>query len=172
MTERKSLLARFDEEHIVKVATSPNDQERLWVTVLDEDGKEFTRPFSVNTDTLDYPVMELKVTNETGGSINYGVNHYLMGEYGLYQNNVTVADGETATIKSLFEWLDPVDNPLNPFKERYVADVTPIESVTTVEISSQNCWITVPGAGSIQDGRVIIEDPTANAYAEIIVRSL
>ena len=173
MTERKSLLARFDEEHIIKVTTSPDDQERLWVTVPDEDGKEFTRPFSVNTDSLDYPVMELKVTNETGGSIHYGIDHYIMGEYGLYRNAVTVADEETVTIKLLYEWLDPVDNPLNLFKERYVVCVSPAESVSIEKISSQNCWINIPHSlGPIQNGYVLIVDPTANAYAEIIVRSL
>lgn len=170
---RKSLVARFDAENIVKVATSPDDQERLWVTVPDEDGKEFIRPFSVNTDSLDYPLMELKVTNQSGAEINYGYDHYLLGEYGIAENDVSISNGETATVKTLFELLDPLDNPLNPFKGRYVARVTPFESTVIEKISSQNCWINpIHSLIPIQDGYVVIVDPTANAYAEIVVRSL
>ena len=94
MTEKKSLLARFDEEHIIKVATSPDDPERLFVDFTDSDGKMVgVKSLSVNGG-YNYPKMHVKLINNSASAVNF-LNAYIQSEYGMASELTSIGVGET-----------------------------------------------------------------------------
>ena len=95
MTERKSLLARFDEENIIKLAVSDADPGILWLTFIDEDGKEITRPFSTEGG-YGYEVADVTIKNESVSNINFN-DLYSYADHGLFMFT-TVAAGNTETL--------------------------------------------------------------------------
>ena len=99
MTERKSLLARFDEENIIKLAVSDADPGILWLTFIDEDGKEITRPFSTEGG-YGYEVSKVTIENTTAGDI-YLNDMYEFADHGLLMTLKAEA-GSTTTFYACY----------------------------------------------------------------------
>ena len=99
MPERKSLLARFDEEHIIKVATASDNDERLYVT-FHENEKDNTYALSLNGG-YDTPKATATIINNSGDTVTF-TSLWSNAEYGAGLVPVTIASGETKNIESCY----------------------------------------------------------------------
>ncbi len=153
--ERKSLVARFDTENIVKVATSPDDPERLFITMLDSKGKEFTVPVSLADDALSFPLMHMTVINNTGDDLTFQ-QQYNLAQYGLSIEPVTVADGATEEVTTMYEYSPNI----TPAEGRYAAYIGVAESVTATYSDKVNC-------DEVEASFAVITDPFADSSITI-----
>ena len=155
MTERKSLLARFDEEHIVKIATSPDDPERLFVDFTDSDGEMVgVKSLSVNGG-YDYPKMHLKITNNSAVATQL-TDAYKQSLYGMATETTSIGIGETKDLEIVYQY----DTKQN-FKAYYV-DIATIDGYTKAS-DLVNC------RQHTAHNMLLIDDPSLDSFANVSI---
>ena len=152
MTEKKSLLARFDEETILGVITSPDDSERLFVSFPDN-GKMITKSLST-AGGYSYPKMHLKVINNSAIATGF-FEAYDQSEYGMTTIQLSVSPGETDEA-SIVYMHDAKENPW------YYVNIGTVDGyVTATEMV--NCRI--GSANNI----LFIDDPSLDSSATVTI---
>ena len=147
---RKSLVARFNEEKIIRIATSPDDPTRLWITVLD-DGKEKTFPLSLDGD-VDIPKTHVEVTNDSSVNTTFN-NMYAAGSYGAVMSP-GVDSGETVTIDALFTTYSDGIN------EYAACNISNSDGLTVTVNETVNCHYATTNVYAV-------DDPSQDAYIKL-----
>lgn len=95
-----NMVARFTDENILKVGLDPNDNTKIIVTTLDEDGDEVESTL----DMKGYPEIEFTVTNNTASNETVGFNGLVDDR--LTTKMIVIAPGETVKGKGIYGTMD------------------------------------------------------------------
>ena len=155
--EKKSLLARFDEKHIIRVATSPDDPERLFVSLPDENGDLFTRSLSLNGG-YNYPKLHVKVINNTASAVTFDKLRTLT-DHGVLSLTVVVAANDTDEFDVIY--MQELTN--NIYNGMYMANLHN-DGVNVVYDDTVNCFTGGGGFHPI--------DPSLDSYVTVNVRGV
>lgn len=155
---KKSLVARFNEEKIIRIATSPDDPERLFVTLPDENGNFVTRSLSLNGG-YNYPKMHVKVINNTASAVIFD-KLYTLTDHGVLNLNYTVAANSTDEFDVIY--MQELTNTV--YSGMYMVDLHN-DGVNVVLEDLINCF---PGGGY----KYLPTDPSLDSYVTVKVRGL
>lgn len=149
---RKSLVARFDDEHIVKIATSPDDPERLWLTLKDD-----KMPLSVNGG-LDFPKLHINAINETNSAVLLN-DVYRPALNGILMGGDQVPALQNKSIDALYQVLRNVPDSI---KGKYGVDIADYGSSTEIAgFFMENCYLT-------NGNYIVIKDPSLDSSVTLI----
>ena len=155
--EKKSLLARFDEKHIIKVATSPNDPDRLFVSLLDENGNLYTRSLSLNGG-YNFPKMHIKVINNTASAVTFD-KLYTLTDHGVLNLTYVVSANDTDEVDVIY--MQELNNTI--YSGMYMVNMHN-NGVNVIFVDDVNCEY---GAGGYHP-----MDPSLDSYVTVIVRGV
>lgn len=127
MLEYNTMVARFNDEHILKAIIDLTNKNHVYIIYLDNDGEE-----QLLDAYLSFPTLEIKVINNSNSDISL-FDVASINQYGITDEEIKVKAGETLTISTIFVTTDSTT---------YVYPINATESFTVTD--EANCVFSDP----------------------------